>query len=165
MSLKKLIVNYSSYNEWANKEFVGWVATLEEAQIKQKTPSSFESIGRTLKHMTMAQQFWLQFIREGNPTDFDWSFKDKSISVLLSRLSESSEKLRKECTNYQEADLLEQLTLNQPWLKNTLCRYEYIMHVINHGTYHRGQIVTIARHIGVTEHIPNTDYNVFNSPG
>lgn len=29
-------------------------------------------------------------------------------------------------------------------------------------TYHRGQIVSIARQLGITEGIPGTDYNGFN---
>jgi uncharacterized damage-inducible protein DinB len=34
------------------------------------------------------------------------------------------------------------------------------MHVFNHGTYHRGQLVTMLRQVGVTE-IPQTDYIAF----
>jgi len=34
-------------------------------------------------------------------------------------------------------------------------------HCINHGTYHRGQIITIARNIGITDP-PTTDYNYYN---
>jgi len=37
------------------------------------------------------------------------------------------------------------------------------MHVINHGTYHRGQIITMARSLGVTHGIPKTDYNLYLS--
>ena len=38
----------------------------------------------------------------------------------------------------------------------------YIVHIINHGSFHRGQIVTMARTLGVSEGIVNTDYNIFN---
>lgn len=40
-------------------------------------------------------------------------------------------------------------------------KYDFMMHVINHNTYHRGQIVTIARMLGVFENIPNTDYEAY----
>lgn len=38
--------------------------------------------------------------------------------------------------------------------------YEVLLHVFNHGTYHRGQIVTMLRALGVTK-IPQTDFIVW----
>ncbi len=38
--------------------------------------------------------------------------------------------------------------------------YETVMHVINHSTYHRGQLVTMMRTLGVKT-IPQTDFSVF----
>ncbi|MBL0256882.1 MAG: hypothetical protein IPQ03_04840 [Bacteroidetes bacterium] len=64
---------------------------------------------------------------------------------------------------YTNNELTEEIELNMSWSKNKLSRYEYIIHVINHSTYHRGQVVTIARGLGITENIPATDYNFFNS--
>ena len=64
---------------------------------------------------------------------------------------------------YTNDKLTEEIELNMPWAKNKLSRYEYIMHVINHSTYHRGQVVTIARVLGIKENIPATDYNFFKS--
>jgi uncharacterized damage-inducible protein DinB len=40
-------------------------------------------------------------------------------------------------------------------------KYEYLLRVVNHGTYHRGQIVTMGRNIGTTD-ASNTDYNFYN---
>jgi len=39
----------------------------------------------------------------------------------------------------------------------SIARKDIIMTVINHGNYHRGQIVTLLRQLGVTT-IPKTDY-------
>jgi uncharacterized damage-inducible protein DinB len=47
------------------------------------------------------------------------------------------------------------------WFQCDLPEYEYLMQVINHGTYHRGQIVAIGRNIGITD-VTNTDYNFYN---
>jgi hypothetical protein len=33
-------------------------------------------------------------------------------------------------------------------------RYEFILHVINHSTHHRGQIVTMCRRLGAVDNIP-----------
>ena len=50
-----------------------------------------------------------------------------------------------------------------PLAKNDFNRYDYILHIINHSTFHRGQIVTMSRAIGITDGIVNTDYNMFNT--
>jgi len=64
---------------------------------------------------------------------------------------------------FTEIQLQEIVALEMPWANNKLSRYEYIMHVINHSTYHRRQIVTMARSLEVIDGIANTDYNIFNS--
>ena len=38
--------------------------------------------------------------------------------------------------------------------------YEVMLHVFNHSTYHRGQLVTMLRQLGV-EKIPQTDFIVY----
>lgn len=53
------------------------------------------------------------------------------------------------------------MKIESPWFQCNLPKYDYLMQVINHGTYHRGQIVTIGRNIGITD-ATNTDYNFYN---
>ena len=38
--------------------------------------------------------------------------------------------------------------------------YEMLLHIFNHATYHRGQLVTMLRQLGV-EKIPGTDFVLF----
>jgi len=39
--------------------------------------------------------------------------------------------------------------------------YKMLLHVFNHGTYHRGQIVNMLRQLGI-EKIPQTDFIVWS---
>ena len=39
--------------------------------------------------------------------------------------------------------------------------YQMLLHLFNHGTYHRGQLVTMLRQLGV-EKIPQTDFIVWS---
>lgn len=39
--------------------------------------------------------------------------------------------------------------------------YQMLLHLFNHGTYHRGQIVTMLRQLGI-EKIPPTDFIVWS---
>lgn len=163
MALLKLVSNQSMYNEWANLKMIDWLKTVNDEILLQKTTSSFETIDKTIQHITQAQEFWLHFISIGNPEQFNWSFKDQEIVTTLQDFSISSNKVKNVVTNYSESELIEQLSLDQPWCKNNLSRYEYILHVLNHTIFHRGQIVSMARMLGYKEAIPNTGYNFYIS--
>ncbi len=163
MSLTKLIINYAAFNEWANHKIVGWLDQLDHELLYQETPSSYTSIDYTVQHILRTQRFWLLFIGEQDATGFNWAVRERDADNVLRELTEVSSQMKTEFSVYTEEDLLKILHFNMPWAKNDLSRYEYIVHIINHGTFHRGQIVTMARAIGITEGIVNTDYIMFNT--
>lgn len=162
MSLSKLISNYAAYNEWANQRIVDWLKPLDKNLLHHKTPSSFNSLDYTLQHILRAQNFWLLFISEKDFSNFSWAVRENEVETILSELLVSSYQMKITFSNFSEAELNHVLHLKSKWAKNDLPRYEYINHVINHTTYHRGQIITMARCLGITENVPNTDYNMFN---
>jgi uncharacterized damage-inducible protein DinB len=162
MSLQKFIHNYASFNSWANSEFADWLQKVDEQLLYQQVPSSFSSIDSTVQHILRVQKFWAAFISLKDVSQFDWSVKEKQALMNVTELKWQSAAMKDEFLNYGENDLTEEITLDMPWAKNRLSRYEYIVHAINHSTFHRGQIITIARGIGLTENLPSTDYNFFN---
>ena len=107
-------------------------------------------------------KFWHLFVLQRDIQNFNWAVRPNQELVIMEELLENSTLIAQDFKKFDENDLLETLHLNMPWAKNSLSRYEYIVHVVNHGTFHRGQIVTMARNLGITEGIPPTDYNIFN---
>jgi uncharacterized damage-inducible protein DinB len=162
MSLKNLISNYAAFNEWANTEIVTWLKTLDKELLYKKTASSYPSIDYTLQHILRGQKFWFLFITGQDTSNFNWSVYEGEVERIMEDLLTSSSAMKQTYSTFSEQELLEVLNLEVPWAKNSRSRYDYIVHIINHGSFHRGQIVTMARSIGVTEGIVNTDYNIFN---
>jgi uncharacterized damage-inducible protein DinB len=111
---------------------------------------------------TVKQKFWLTFIKQEDTTGFKWAVRNEDIEVYFEDLLANSAELKRVCSLYSEAELLETLSLQQNWAKNKLTRNEYILHLVNHSTFHRGQLVTILRMLGIKEGIPATDYNIWN---
>ena len=163
MSLVKLITNYAAFNEWANHKVAGWLDQLDHELLYKETPSSYSTIDYTVQHILRTQRFWLLFIGEQDTTGFDWAVRERDAKNVLRELKQVSTEMNVEFSRYAEDDLLKILHFDMPWAKNDLNRYDYILHIINHSTFHRGQIVTMARAIGITDGIVNTDYNMFNS--
>jgi uncharacterized damage-inducible protein DinB len=132
---------------------------LPEEKIKEKLPSSFNSLFETVLHMFDAESIWWQRMKLNEkivrPSEnYMGSFEDLSISLQnQSRLwvdwvtaaSELSiEHVFQYYTNKKE---LVKLPV-----------YQVMHHVFNHGTYHRGQLVNMLRQLGV-EKIPSTDFS------
>lgn len=163
MGLATLISNYSSFNEWANQKMVLWLKELDKEMLYRETPSSFDSIDKTIQHILRTQNFWLAFISEKNVSNVNWAHREEDAHHIMDELTEVSTQMKNKFSSYTDTDLLQTLHLNMSWASNSLCRYEYIVHVVNHSSFHRGQMVTMARCLGITEGIVNTDYNMFNS--
>lgn len=162
MGLKQLISGYSSYNAWANHRIVVWLRGLDEAMLYKEIPSSFTSIDHTVQHILRVQKFWTAFILERDVSDFDWSVFEKEAGRILAELNTQSRQMSEAIMAFTEPELTKKLKLEMPWTRNELYRYEYVMHAINHSTYHRGQIITMARVLGITENIPSTEYSQFH---
>lgn len=157
MSLKKIISRYAKYNHWANETMTQWLKTLEGGIFYEKTPSSFGSIDLTVQHMNHAQNFWFAIITGADVAKLDESVKFNNIDGVINELLAGSQQMIKKCEVYTEKELLEQL----PSTDMVQSRYEYILHMINHNSYHRGQIVIMSRCLGVENNIPAMDYDAF----
>lgn len=152
-----------AYNEWANKRFSDWLTQLDIDLLTREVKSSYKSIDLTIQHMLRAQKFWHLFIMESDYAHFDWSVKTGHTLAILQELQTHSELMRNDFSQLTEDELSKELYLDMSWARNQQPRLDYILHVVNHSTYHRGQVVTIARQLGVQTEIPNTDYNIYKS--
>jgi uncharacterized damage-inducible protein DinB len=157
MSLKKIISSYARYNHWANEKMTQWLKTLEGNILYKETPSSFGSIDFTMQHMNRAQNFWYAVITEAYVTKLDETIKFNAADITINDLLAGSKQMLNKFNTYTEEELLKQLSSNDM----VQSRYEYILHAINHNSYHRGQIVTMGRCLGVVNNVPAMDYDVF----
>jgi uncharacterized damage-inducible protein DinB len=174
MSIQGLISNYARYNHWANEKLVNWLLGLESELIYAQTPSSYSSLALTVRHMQESQQFWLGIIARrsldladgvnGGPGLADATKGSPGLpgaaqgdAVGFDRLLAGSTMMMEVFGAYTEEELSEAVASTDM----VQSRYEFILHVINHNSYHRGQVVTMCRGLGVVNGIPAMDYEVF----
>lgn len=161
MSLQKLVTNNANYHLWATQKFVDWLAPKPDELLHQEVPSSFNSIIKTLNHIWATDEYWYAIIAETpdylkrrDITEFD-------SREILEGIVHRAKAINKLIASYKESELSKCIKIETPWFKCDLPKYEYLQHLVNHATYHRGQIVTIGRNIGITDAF-NTDYNFYN---
>ncbi|MCL9803901.1 DinB family protein [Flavobacterium amniphilum] len=160
MGLKQMITNYAEYNLWVNQQFSNWLSTKPDALLHQDVVSSFSSIIKTLNHIWATEEYWYSVIAE--TPEFDKREAGELVtSEVLEGLVNRSKCLAQFIASLSEEELAKTIKIDNPWFQCELPRYEYLLQVVNHGTYHRGQIVTMGRNIGITD-ASNTDYNFYN---
>ena len=156
--MKQLVASFANYDLWANEKLLEVVLNLTDAQQQQEIKSSFPSVHKTCSHLWDAYRRWWQRLhRENNiagpvlPSDYSTKEVVNEILQLnkqwIDWINEASEADMEAMLTYQNTN---GDTFHQP-VKHIL------LHLFNHGTYHRGQLVTLLRQLGV-EQIPQTDY-------
>ena len=157
MTIGKIISRYTRYNHWANETLIQWLRTLDSNLLHKETSSSFATIDLTLQHMRDAQHFWIGVIAEDAVARMSEPTGASTADSNMNELLEGSEQMIDIFNAYTEE------VLQMPLTKDDMVqsRYEYILHVINHNSYHRGQIVTMIRSLGIVDNIPTTDYDIF----
>lgn len=157
MLLKKLISNYTAYNHWANGKLTDWLKTLNGNLVYSETASSYANIDLTIQHMLHAQNFWLAVLDGQDYKNIDETVKNNSFDSNVVSLMKGSQRMIDIFNEYTEEELQEQVSTDV----TTQSRYDFILHIVNHNSYHRGQIITICRQQGVIKNIPCTDYEYF----
>jgi uncharacterized damage-inducible protein DinB len=154
----QLLKDYAAYNYWANQILTDAILDMDEHAHQQIVKSSFPSLYATVLHLWGAESAWWQRMeghaqllmpsKESNPT------LREAVNGLLNQSNEWSswmnrvteEQLQKE---FSYKNLKGEAFTSRVW--------QVVHHLFNHGTYHRGQLVTMMRELGATE-IPATDF-------
>lgn len=158
--LNNLLKQYAAYNSWANKQLLSAVVTLPEEKIKEEISSSFPGIFKTVQHMLDADTIWWQRMKlqdniERPSVSFTGNFDE--LQKMFLRQSALIEEWVSGLNEYQLNHVFGYYR-ERVMYKQTV--QETLLHMFNHATYHRGQIVTMLRQLSVTK-IPATDYVVY----
>jgi uncharacterized damage-inducible protein DinB len=159
--LGSLVRDIAAYNAWANKTLINWLKTKPEDLFTKEVASSFSSLRETLAHIWDTERFWLASIQQlPAPTSFRFQPYDGTLNELFESMLKESEEYEAYIHSLSEEALIEIVNFDTPWVKGAKSRFEFTFHAMNHSTYHRGQLITIGRNVGLTD-APMTDYNFY----
>ena len=136
------------YNGWANRQVLDSAAALTAEQFTKPLASSFSSVRDTLAHIWGSEWLWLERFQGRSPSSLPDLGQFNDISALRARWQEDEARLNKFVIALTQ-DVLNKIheyrTLNFGQYKNPL--WQSMQHMVNHGTYHRGQIITLLRQL------------------
>jgi uncharacterized damage-inducible protein DinB len=137
------------FNAWANHRCLDAAGALSAEQFIKPLGSSFSSVRDTLVHVYSAEWLWLERfegrISKGHitPEQFagigplrdEWREREETLLAFVKRLTQ------------QDLDRIhEYTTLSYGPGRNPL--WQSMQHLVNHGTYHRGQVSGMLRQLG-----------------
>src|SRR4051794_38396210 len=62
-TMKPILLQYASYNIWANRKVIDCINNLSDDQINREIGSSFSSIYKTVLHLLDAESIWWQRVK------------------------------------------------------------------------------------------------------
>ena len=148
-----------AYKEWQTKRLLDAVRDLATDAFEQPRGSSHGSIKGTLQHTYGADFVWKRRLEGMMLTRADVVLPE-TLSNLERKWLELADQWKEWAASVPDSkwnEKLEYTMFDGSRRSNTL--WQIIMHVVNHGTLHGGQVVTMLRQAGVTP--PQTDLIFF----
>lgn len=156
----KDFVTLFEYNRWANDCVLTAAAKLHDEQFTRNLSSSFSSVRDTLVHIMGAEWVWLQRWQGISPGALLAPSEFADFAALRARWTDLMREQMEFINHLTEAALEQEISYinfkGQNW-RYPLARM--LQHVVNHSTYHRGQVATMLRQLGAAP--VSTDFLLF----
>jgi uncharacterized damage-inducible protein DinB len=155
MNLNDIHLLYE-FNYWAKTRMLGAVDSLSGELLHKDLKTSFGTLHGTLVHICAAEDVWLQRLSGTAGPKFLTTTDLPDYSAVKAKWQEVETGVLAYVHSLTEAQLQQTFTfLNVKGEPVANVLWQVLQHLVNHGTYHRGQITSMIRQLGGTP--ANTD--------
>ncbi|CEO98263.1 hypothetical protein PBRA_006377 [Plasmodiophora brassicae] len=179
MSLLDAIRRYARYNVWATDRLLAALQALPDDKYHGHASLCFRSIHGTLNHLVLADQLWLSRFKGVDQDERILSYWDRPDTVLYAKPDDEriywednipsrdgvADAIRISTSAILEfvEGLPDDVNLGGPFTykrRGAMVTKPHmgavLMHVVNHGTHHRGQITAACTQFGLPP--PSLDF-------
>jgi uncharacterized damage-inducible protein DinB len=154
------VLELFAYNAWANRKIFDAAAGLPEEQYSRDLKSSHGGIHGTLAHIVWAEQLWVSRWRGAPPPAVAQGRDLASLADVRARWEEVEAERGAFLRGLTAAGLEETRAVKPSTGGEYVHSFRQMFrHAVDHSTYHRGQVVTMLRQVGVVP--PSTGLIVF----
>jgi len=147
------------YDRWANGRLLDVVSGLSGEELSKPLGTSHGSVLGTLRHILWSEWRWLGRWQPAAAGTRD-PLEVRDLSELKSRWTAFEAVQQAFLASLRDADLGRVVSYeNPPGTPWSYSLAHMLQHVVNHSTFHRGQVVTLLRQLGKKP--PETDFLVF----
>ncbi|ALC81248.1 MULTISPECIES: DinB family protein [Bacillus] len=160
-----LSVQLYEYNVWANNQIFNRLKELPQDVYRQEVQSVFSSLSNVLTHVYLSDLGWIEvFSGESMNHALELAEQRKEqteakeigeMEVMFSELADRYKSFLNQTKNINKPLVIEHPSGDL--MKTSVS--DLVPHVVNHGTYHRGNITAMLRQMGYTS--VATDYGLY----
>ena len=150
MSFSEIGCTHLRYHRWATEQVLDLCFQQPAEQLLKKCNSSFGSVYDTLVHLYQADAIWWDRL-QGRPTgvlaDYQapgctFELREAWFSVQNKMISFAEQQHDDGWTHEMSYKTLAGIPYQTPV-------WQMVLHIVNHGTHHRGQITGMLRQLGI----------------
>jgi uncharacterized damage-inducible protein DinB len=137
------------YHYWARDRLLDALEALTPEQLTRDMGNSFKSIHETVAHVYAAEWAWYARWHGNSPTALLPSDQVPDLASIRRAWSEQEAKMRAYVDGLGEdggSRVIEYKLLSGQAGSSPL--WQMLQHVVNHASYHRGQVTTMLRQLG-----------------
>lgn len=153
------------FHVWANQTLINRLKELPPEVFRQEIQSVFPTVAKVIAHIYLTDRAWLDILAGRSmqaameaSRQITEATESKSLAELEAMYAELS--LRFKAFLKDQPDLEKKITLDNPYagVRETSLD-EMVIQVVNHATYHRGNVTAMLRQMGYASVM--TEYALF----
>jgi uncharacterized damage-inducible protein DinB len=147
--LSDLLTQHFDYTRHASMLVLEAAKKLTPDELTRDMKVSHTSVLGTLTHTFLADRIWLARFRGQNPTALTNAGEELTLRDLESKWPPLLDDFREYVGALGEAGAAGNFSFRTLAGKEfSMPRWQALLHVVNHGTLHRGQVVAMLRQLG-----------------
>lgn len=149
--------SHLEFMKWADEQLCAALSQAPADQVSQDRGSSFNSLFDTLNHVYLAELVWISRVQDNPGT----TIADLIAPANMAELGQAWPGLHQRWIDWAHTldDWSKPMAIRGRFGEFQLPYWKVVMHLMNHGSYHRGQLATMLRQAGVKP--PATDLMAF----
>jgi uncharacterized damage-inducible protein DinB len=143
--------SHIDYTAWASRRLVSAVSSLPADELTRDFQTADHSILGTLVHVYAADRVWFGRIEGNPPARFIDPEQDMRLEALQNDWPQLHQRWKAWAEGHNDDSLRQKLSYKD--LKGNPYEtplWQIVLHVVNHGTHHRGQVSGFLRALGHT---------------
>ncbi len=148
---KEVLRLHLDYTRWATNRLLDAAAKLTPEELTRDFGTADKSVLGTLVHVFAGDRVWIGRIHGNPPSKFVDPERDMQLSVLQTEWPAVLDQWTAWLSSVEDAGIAAKISYKD--LKGNAYQTEawkIVLHVVNHGTHHRGQVAGFLRAMGYT---------------
>jgi uncharacterized damage-inducible protein DinB len=135
------------YSRWASERSLTAARQLSHEELTRDLGNSHGGVLGTLVHVFSADRVWLSRLQGAPRSTFSDPGEDWTLDTLATAWANVADEFRQWAEGLTDAEAILDY-VNLAGKPGSMPLWQIVMHVVNHATYHRGQITTMLRQLG-----------------